>query len=284
MDRYAVIGHPVEHSLSPRIHAEFARQTGQNMVYDRLECPLDGFAPGVKQFARDTSTGIALGCNITTPFKFEAFALAARHTERAALAQAANVLCFGAQDAGGWLADNTDGAGLVRAVEGHANRPLRGQRVLLLGAGGAAAGVLGPLLQACPRVLVVANRTPERAQKLVARHQAVAGTTKLGALGFDECTTPFDLVINATSSSLQGAEVPVSAAVLGRDALAVDLMYGAGALAFVRWAQAHGAHGQDGLGMLVEQAALAFERWRGVAPQTRPVLDLLRRELSQGSP
>jgi shikimate dehydrogenase len=253
------------------------------MVYDRLECPLDGFAPGVKQFALDASAGIARGCNITTPFKFEAFALAARHTERAALAQAANVLCFGAQDAGGWLADNTDGAGLVRDIEGHAARNLRGQRVLLLGAGGAAAGVLGPLLLAGPRVLVIANRTPEHAQKLAARHADVAGATELAVLSFEDCTMPFDLVINATSSSLQGAEVPVGPAVLGRDALAVDLMYGTGALGFVRWAQAHGAQGRDGLGMLVEQAALAFERWRGVTPQTGPVLDLLRRELTQAA-
>ena len=269
MDRYVVAGNPVEHSQSPFIHTEFARQTGQAMEYGRLLWPLDGFAESVRALAQSG----AKGCNITVPFKFDAFREGKRLTERARLAQAANVLRF---DAEGWLADNTDGAGLVGDIERNVGVLLAGKRVLLIGAGGAAAGVLGPLLAARPRALVVANRTVERARALVERHAAVAGEVALRASTLDGCGSTFDVVLNASSSSLQGAAVPVPASVLAPGALALDLMYGAAAQPFLAWATAHGARGRDGLGMLVEQAAAAFELWRGVRPQTAPVLAALR--------
>ena len=280
-DRYAVAGNPVEHSQSPFIHAEFARQTRQAMVYGRLLCPLDGFAETVRGFAADTSAGAVRGCNVTVPFKFEAYALAARHTPRATLAQAANTLRF---DAGGWLADNTDGIGLVRDIERNAGVSLAGARVLLIGAGGAAAGALGPLLAAGPAELVVANRTLAKAQQLVERHRDVSASVALSVRPPGDCGRGFDVVVNATASSLQGDRVPVGAGVLGPGALALDMMYGPAAQGFIAWAEAHGARGRDGLGMLVEQAAEAFGLWRGVQPDTAPVLAALRERLgSQAS-
>ena len=269
MDRYVVAGNPVEHSQSPFIHAEFARQTGQAMEYGRLLWPLEGFAESVRALA---ASG-AKGCNITVPFKFDAFREGRRLTERAKLAQAANVLRF---DPEGWMADNTDGVGLVNDIERNAGVALAGKRILLIGAGGAAAGALGPLLAARPGTIVVANRTPGKAQSLVDRHAAVAGHTVLQARGLDDCGTGFGVVINATASSLQGAAVPVSPAVLAPGALALDMMYGDAAQPFLAWAAEQGARGRDGLGMLVEQAAAAFELWRGVRPDTVPVLAALR--------
>jgi shikimate dehydrogenase len=277
MDRYAVAGNPVEHSQSPFIHAEFARQTGQLMEYTRLLCPRDSFAQTLRSFVRSDGGGTARGCNVTVPFKFEAFELAPRHTDRAALARAANVLRF---DPEGWLADNTDGVGLVRDIERNTGMPLAGKRVLLIGAGGAAAGVLGPLLGARPAQIVLANRTTARAEELVARHLGAAGACQLLPRGLDDCGVGFDVVVNATTSSLEGAAPPVNARVLAPGALALDMMYGAPAQAFVAWANLHGARGRDGLGMLVEQAAQAFEMWRGVRPDTAPVLAALRARLS----
>ncbi len=279
-DRYAVAGNPVAHSQSPFIHAEFARQTGQALVYERLLCPLDHFAATIGHFAGDTSAGRVRGCNVTVPFKFEAFALAARRTPRAELAQAANTLRFDAEGDGGWLADNTDGVGLVRDIESNAGVPLAGRRVLLIGAGGAAAGALGTLLDARPSELVVANRTLAKAQALVERHRAAAGATTLSAREPGDCGEAFDVVVNATASSLQGAEIPVGPAVLAPGALALDMMYGPAAQGFLGWAAAHGARGRDGLGMLVEQAAEAFFVWRGVRPNTAPVLAALRDRLA----
>jgi shikimate dehydrogenase len=280
VDRYAVAGNPVEHSRSPFIHAEFARQTGQLLSYGRLLCPLGGFADAVQAFARSDEGGAARGCNVTVPFKFDAFRLAPRHTERAALAGAANTLRFDADDAQGWLADNTDGVGLVRDIEHNAGVPLRHKRLLLIGAGGAAAGVLGPLLGAGPAQLVVANRTLGKAMTLVERHRAVAGAAQLQALPLHACGEGFDVVINATASSLQGGAIPVAAGALAPGALAVDLMYGPAAQAFVQWAAAHGAVPRDGLGMLVEQAAESFQLWRGLRPDTAPVLVALRQRMA----
>ncbi len=271
MDRYAVAGNPVEHSKSPFIHAQFAQQTGEPVEYGRLLLPLDGFESGVRGFA---ASG-ARGCNITVPFKFDAFRLARRSSERARLAQAANILRF---DPDGWYADNTDGAGLVRDLRDNAGFDPAGRRVLLLGAGGAAAGVLGPLIETRPRELVVANRSPERAQELVARHAALAEQrgVRLAASGLDNCGSGFDAVINATAASLQGAGSPVAADCLAPGALAYDMMYGPAAQPFLDWARAHGAVPHDGLGMLVEQAAEAFFVWRGVHPRTAEVLQALR--------
>ncbi len=276
-DRYAVLGNPVEHSRSPFIHAAFARQTGERIAYERVLCPLDGFAPAMQAFAAAGGRG----CNVTVPFKFEACRLAAHRSPRAGLAGAANLLRF---DAGGWWADNTDGVGLVRDIEHGAGVPLRGRRVLLVGAGGAAAGVLGPLLAARPATVVVANRSVDRAQALVERHAAVADEQQVltRACALDAAGEDFDLVLNASASSLQGVALPLPAATLARGALAVDLMYGPAAAPFLAWARAAGAQARDGLGMLVEQAAEAFFVWRGVRPQTARVLQDLRMQLAQG--
>ena len=276
MDRYVVAGNPVEHSQSPFIHTEFARQTGQVMEYGRVLWPVDGFADSLRALV---DSG-AKGCNVTVPFKFDAFRHATRITPRARLAEAANVLMF---DSNGWLADNSDGVGLVTDIENNAGVALAGQRVLLIGAGGAAAGVLGPLLAARPLELVVANRTLAKAQALTDRHRAAAGNTVLRASTLDECAGgvgAFGVVINATASSLQGAGVPVPGSVLAPGGLALDMMYGPAAQGFLDWATAHGAQARDGLGMLVEQAAQAFELWRGVRPLTAPVLASLRERMA----
>jgi shikimate dehydrogenase len=279
MDRYAVIGNPVEHSRSPFIHAAFAAQTGQALDYGRLLCPLDGFEASLRGFAADASRGPVRGCNVTVPFKFEACRLATRRSERAELAQAANTLRF---DPDGWFADNTDGIGLVRDIEANAGVSLAGLRVLLVGAGGAAAGALGPLLAAGPQELVVANRTPEKAAALVERHAGLAGATRLAAAANASCGTGYDIVVNATSSSIAGVAAPVGPQVFAPGALALDMMYGDAARPFMAWAEAHGARARDGLGMLVEQAAEAFRIWRGVLPRTAPVLDALRAQGGDG--
>ncbi|WP_293995064.1 shikimate dehydrogenase [Sphaerotilus sp.] len=274
MDRYAVIGHPVEHSRSPDIHARFAAQTGQSIAYTRLLSPLDRFTDTVRALA----DGGARGGNVTVPFKFEAWQLATRRTPRAQRAEAANTLRF---DAEGWWCDNTDGVGLVRDITVNAGVALAGRRVLLIGAGGAAAGVLGPLIEAGPAVLAVANRTADKAQALVDRHADLARDhgVALCAAPLDAPGTAFDVVINGTASSLAGAGVPVPASVLRHGALAVDMMYGTGARPFLDWAARHGATGRDGLGMLVEQAAESFFAWRGVRPETAPVLAALRAQV-----
>jgi shikimate dehydrogenase len=279
-DRYAVLGNPVAHSQSPFIHAAFARQTGQVLDYDRQLCALDGFTACVRQFVAEGGRG----CNVTVPFKFEAVRLAAQVTRRAALAEAANVLRF--DDVGGWWADNSDGIGLMRDIENNAHQPLAGQRVLVIGAGGAAAGVLGPLLDCRPARVRVLNRTPSRARGLVERHADLAQqhNVTLESGGLDVAAEEFDVVINATASSLQGAKVPVSDRVLAPGALAVDLMYGVAAAPFLAWAEAAGARARDGLGMLVEQAAEAFFAWRGVRPSTAPVLRALREHITAQRP
>ncbi len=276
-DQYAVAGNPVAHSRSPAIHAAFAAQTGQAVAYDRLLCPLDAFADTIRGFAQ----GGAKGANVTVPFKLEAFKLAGHRTPRAELAQAANTLRFDRADPATWLADNTDGIGLVRDITVNAGVPLQGQRVLLLGAGGASAGVLGPLIEAGPAEIVMANRTVDKAEAIVARHQGLAAEhgVRLRASGLDAPGEAFDVFINGTAASLGGQGVPVGSQVLRAGTLAVDMMYGAAARPFLDWAAAHGATGRDGLGMLVEQAAAAFALWRGVQPDTAPVLAALRREV-----
>ena len=273
-DRYAVAGNPVEHSRSPMIHTLFAQQTGQVLSYGRLLCPLDDFKAHIQAFAADG----AKGCNVTVPFKFEAFELASRRTPRAELAQAANTLRFDAEQAGGCLADNTDGVGLVRDITRNAGVTLAGGRVLLLGAGGASAGVLGPLIEARPANIVVANRTIEKAQAIVVRHAAWAAQhgVQLSARGLQDPGEAFDVFINGTAASLAGHGIPVGPHVLRPGSLALDMMYGPAAQAFLDWARDHGAVPRDGLGMLVEQAAESFMLWRGVRPDTAPVLAHMR--------
>lgn len=269
-DRYAVVGNPVEHSRSPAIHALFAAQTGQSLVYERLLAPMDGFEAALRAFAADG----ARGCNITVPFKFDAFALAATRTERAQLAGAVNTLRF---DAGRWAGDNTDGAGLVNDIQRNAGRALAGRQVLLVGAGGAGAGVLGSLIAAGPARITIANRSIDKAQALAASHAHLG--VPLVATTLTDAPAAQDIVINATSTSLAGAASPVDARVLQPGALALDMMYGPKAQGFLDWAAAHGAEPRDGLGMLVEQAAEAFFFWRGVRPDTAPVLAHLRASL-----
>lgn len=279
-DRYAVAGNPVAHSRSPDIHAMFAAQTGERLVYERLLCPLDGFEASLRSFAAAGGRG----CNVTVPFKFKAHDLAARRSPRAALAGAVNVLRFDTDEQGGWFGDNSDGLGLVRDIEHNAARPLAGQRVLLLGAGGASAGVLGSLIAARPNEIHLANRSADKAQALVDSHAAWAAQhgVRLAASGLNGCGNGggFDLLINGTSASLGGAAVPVSAAVLKSGALALDMMYGPAARGFLDWAATHGFEGRDGLGMLVEQAGESFLIWRGQRPDTAPVLAALRTQLA----
>ena len=281
-DRYAVAGNPIAHSRSPLIHTQFAQQTGQALVYERLLCPLDDFPATLTDFV---NAG-AKGCNVTVPFKFEAFEMAARRTPRAELAQAANTLRFDAATEGGWLADNTDGVGLVRDITVNAGVALAGARVLLLGAGGASAGVLGPLIEARPAEIVVANRTADKAQVLVDRHADWArqhGVT-LSARSLSEPGRAYDVFINGTAASLSGGGIPVDPEVLRPGSLALDMMYGPAAQAFLDWARAHGAIARDGLGMLVEQAAESFALWRGVRPDTAPVLAAMRALVDGAAP
>ncbi len=275
--RYVVIGNPVAHSQSPWIHAAFAQQTGQTLEYQHLLSPLDGFKACLQAFARLTAPS-AHGCNVTVPFKREAFLLASQHTARAQQAQAANTLRLEPE---GWLADNTDGVGLVRDIEHNAQRPLGGLRILLIGAGGAAAGALGPLLQARPVELVLANRSLDNAQALLEQHHELIENTRVQACELHRCGTAFDVVINASASSLNGNALPVPAEAFKPGALALDMMYGPAAEGFLAAATAQGAQARDGLGMLVEQAAESFFLWRGVRPDTRLILAQLRQHLAR---
>lgn len=267
-DRYAVFGNPVGHSRSPLIHAAFAAQCGEDITYEAILAPSDGFAECVRAFV----VAGGRGANVTLPFKEEAHRLATQRTPRAELAGAVNTLVFtGTQIVG----DNTDGAGLLRDLVDNQGCVIGGRRLLLLGAGGAARGVVAPLLAAGPCTLLIANRTTEKAAALV-QHFAEDG--RLGACGYAQLAgASFDLVINATSASLGGTLPPLPEGVFAAGSLAYDMMYGQGETPFLAFARAQGAaHLADGLGMLVEQAAEAFHVWRGVRPASAPVIAMLR--------
>lgn len=267
-DRYAVFGHPVAHSLSPRIHAAFAAQCGQAIDYTAIEAPLDGFAATARAFF----AGGGRGANVTLPFKAQAFELAQRVDDHARRAGAANTLR--AEPDGTLAAFNTDGPGLLRDLVVNHRCALAGARVLMVGAGGAAAGVLGPLLDARPAALRVVNRDARRAADLAARWQG-AGDVQGG--GLETAAGEYDLVLNASAAGHAGTVPALPGVRFAPDALAYDLGYGAAARAFLDWARAAGApRRSDGLGMLVEQAAEAFLIWRGVLPETGPVLAALR--------
>jgi len=265
-DRYAVIGNPVAHSLSPLIHAAFARQTGEDIEYGRLLAPLERFAETVERFRAEGGRGL----NVTLPFKEQAYRLATARSERAVAAEAVNTLRF---DAGAIYGDNTDGVGLVRDIRDNLGLALAGRRVLLLGAGGAARGVVAPLLEQRPQSLTLANRTLERALALERLFGARVRASTYEALRGRQ----FDLVINATSAGLAGASPPLPAGVYATGSLAYDMMYGAGPTPFLQAARG-AALTADGLGMLVEQAAESFFVWRGVRPPTAEVLASLRGE------
>ena len=270
-DRYAVIGNPIAHSKSPAIHAAFARSTGQDMTYERLLAPVGGFRAAVERFAAEGGAGL----NVTIPFKHEAFAVAAATTERARLAGAVNTL---RRDGDAWLADNTDGVGLVRDLTVNLGRVLRGQRTLLMGAGGASYGVCGPLLDEHPAELVVANRTKSKALALCEHFRGLHPAARdLSGCSYEELAgRRFDLVINATSASLEGEMPGLPPGVFAPGALGYDMLYSR-ATPFLEFARAQGAQAADGLGMLVEQAAESFRIWRGVSPDTAPVIALLRK-------
>lgn len=263
-DRYAVIGHPIAHSRSPRIHAAFASATGQHLAYDRIDAAPEAFEGIVRDFFDDGGCGL----NVTLPHKEAAARLADRLTGRARLAGAVNTLAR--QPDGTLLGDNTDGAGLMADLA-RLGIAVQGARVLVLGAGGATRGILGPLLEAQPARLVVANRTAARATALAAAFAGVQGC------GYDTLASlvvagPFDLVIHATSLGLQGEVPPLPQGVIGPASVAYDLGYGAGDTPFVRWARAQGVtRAEQGLGMLIEQAAESFFLWRGVRPDTAPL-------------
>ena len=273
VDRYAVMGNPVQHSLSPLIHAWFAEQTHQALVYEAIEVPLDGFPEAVARFQAEGGRGL----NVTVPFKEAAWELADERSARAEEAGAVNTLVL--RGDGGRYGDNTDGVGLVRDLE-RLGWPLAGRRLLVLGAGGAVRGVLGPLLATAPGEVVIANRTLARAEGLVARF---AGRGALAARRFEDLDgAAFDVVINGTSASLAGELPPLPEACV-HGACVYDMMYGARPPPFLEWAAQAGArHSADGLGMLVEQAAEAFFVWRGVRPQTAQVLLDLRERLARG--
>ena len=273
-DRYAVIGNPIAHSRSPEIHAAFARQTGQDMSYERLLAPLDGFAATAMQFAREGGRG----ANVTVPFKLEAFALARERSGRAEHAGACNTLAWrGAH----WYGDNTDGVGLVRDLTVNLGVSPAGRDILVLGAGGAGHGILAPLLATGPRSLVISNRTAARAEELA---RLFAADGPIAARTFAELGAQrFDLVIDATSANLtavdhaDAAALPWPETVFAPGALAYDLKYAVEPTPFVHWARLHGAaRAVDGLGMLIEQAAESFLLWHGVRPDTAPVFALLR--------
>ncbi len=267
-DSYCVIGNPIGHSRSPAIHAAFALQTGQDLVYERCLAPLDGFGATVAEL-------IAVGCkgaNVTVPFKLDAAALASTLSARAQAAGAVNTLTFAD---GAIFGDNTDGAGLVNDIVRNAGFSIAGKRVLLLGAGGAARGAIVPLLGERPAQLVIANRTRATADALV---QRFAGES-LSACEFADLDGQFDLVVNATSASLLDTMPPVPAGVFSSATLALDMMYGSKPTVFMAFASSHGATARDGLGMLVEQAAEAFSIWRGVRPDTGTILQQMRTTL-----
>ncbi len=273
-DRYAVIGHPVAHSRSPFIHALFARETGQTLSYERLDVPPAGFQRAVREFF----TGGGKGLNVTVPHKEAAAALVDDRSPAATLAKAVNTIRQSAS--GALIGDNTDGVGLLRDLEQHFGLTLAGMRVLILGAGGAARGVLGPLLERRLECLVIANRTAARAAELAAEFGAIGAV--IGAGFGDIEARPFDLIINATAASLAGEVPPIPAGVISAKTVCYDMAYAAGDTAFTHLARQSGAAAaHQGFGMLVEQAAESFYLWRGVRPATAPVLNQLLSEVSR---
>ncbi len=271
IDRYAVIGNPIAHSKSPEIHARFAAQTGQRLFYERLLAPLDGFAATVRVFVERGGKG----ANVTVPFKLDAFELATTLTERARTAGAVNTLRF---DGTTILGDNTDGMGLVNDIVKNAGIPLARKRILLLGAGGAARGVIQPLLQQQPASLIIANRTPAKAAELMTLFSPLS-SVPVTASAYGDLSDQYDIVINATSAGLTDEMPAVPAAIFTGSALAYDMVYGPKPTRFMQFAALQSVAVRDGLGMLVEQAAESFFVWRGVRPETSAVLAALRAAL-----
>jgi shikimate dehydrogenase len=266
-DRYAVLGHPIAHSKSPLIHSLFAAATGQDIAYTAIEAPLDGFSTAVQSFRAQGG----LGVNVTLPFKLQAYELATDPLDGPRQAGAANALKF--ENDRIW-ADNFDGIGLVNDIQRNLGKPLAGKRVLICGAGGATRGAVLPVAQQGPAQLVIANRTPGKAHQLA---RDFAGLAKLQTCGYDSLAgESFDVVINATSTGLSQTSLPLPPGLFAPDALAYEMVYGKGLTPFLRQAREAGVvQVVDGVGMLVEQAAEAFAWWRGVRPETAPVIQRL---------
>jgi shikimate dehydrogenase len=269
-DRYVVFGNPISHSKSPFIHTLFARQTNQEMSYTAQLAPLGEFKAAADAFFDQGGKG----CNITMPFKEEAYQYANKLTERAQLAGAVNTLKK--LDDGGVLGDNTDGEGLVQDLLLH-QVPLKGAKILLIGAGGAARGVVKPLLDQQPESITITNRTFDKAETLAEIFKPFGHVT---ALAISAVSQPYDVIINSTSASLEGKRPDIQDSIFNPHSVSYDMMYGNGLTAFNQWAVEHGcANAYDGLGMLVSQAAESFMLWRGLRPGSRQVLSELRRNL-----
>lgn len=268
--KYAVMGNPIEHSLSPKIHLLFAEQTHQNISYEKILVPTHGLKEAIQQFRNQGG----LGVNITVPFKTEAWQLAQQHSECANIAQAANVLIF--KEHGEIYADNTDGLGLLNDLEQNLNIELKNKRILILGAGGAARGILYPLLLRKPQCCVIANRTLSKAEK-IATDFSRYGSIQVAEFN-DLTQQTFDLIINATSAGLESQKLPLPSSLSIEHGCCYDLAYGKAAKSFLQWGGQHGAKLYiDGLGMLIEQAALSFELWRKVKPNSKSVYESLRK-------
>lgn len=262
-DKYAVIGNPIAHSKSPQIHQAFAKQTNQDISYEPILAPLNEFEVTVRRLIDDGYKGV----NVTVPFKLQAFLLSDSLSPLAQSADAANTLILDRNNIQG---HNTDGIGLINDITKNLGIALQGKRVLLLGAGGAAEGVFQPILEQKPETLVVANRTLDKAQKMVDKSPKKARASSFGGL-----QGQFDIIINATSAGLSDTALPIPNTVFAKGCLAYEMMYGR-ETPFMKQARENGAHVADGLGMLVEQAAEAFYLWRGVRPKTAPVIAMLR--------
>lgn len=267
-DHYAVIGNPISHSKSPLIHTDFARQTDQDMDYITRQVPLDNLVAGLKELQQQGFKGI----NITVPFKEQAWQMVTDKSEHAQRAGAINTIVF--NDDGTLTGANTDGIGLCRDLLKNHQIELKSKRILLLGAGGAARGVVEPLLKSQPSLLFIANRTTSKALDLC---RLFEGFGHIRGGSYDALTGSFDVIINATSASLNGEIPPIADTVLNKNSVCYDMMYSNTDTAFVTWAKQHGAaKAIDGLGMLVEQAAEAFRLWRGVTPETDKLIMQIR--------
>lgn len=269
IDRYAVFGNPIEHSKSPFIHSRFAEQTGQQLEYTAQRVDAHDFVNAVARFAEDNGKGL----NITVPFKQDAWRLATKLSARAERAGAVNTLVLNGPD--DYYGDNTDGIGLVRDLCNNHGVQLENRRILVIGAGGAVRGVIEPLLDSKPSLLMIANRTRHKALKLA---QDFSDLGNIRGCGLDEFGTDFyDIIINGTSASLSGELPPLPATLITADTFCYDMMYATEPTPFMRWAQQHGARqAVDGKGMLVEQAAESFRIWRGCEPDTAPVIEALK--------
>ncbi len=268
-DKYAVIGNPINHSKSPLIHAAFAKQTNQDISYERILAPLDGFKSTVNDLIAQGFKGV----NVTVPFKFEAFKISdIIESELAELAGSVNTLMFSHD---GIVGDSTDGTGLINDISNNLNLSIQSKKVLLIGAGGAAAGVCAPILNLKPLLLTIANRTKNKADDLVKSHFGYHADILYSSSFEDLINQEFDIIINATSTGLEDTALPIPNTIFAKNCLAYDMMYGC-ETPFMQMARANGAQVADGLGMLVEQAAEAFYIWRGVRPETKSVIEMMR--------